>query len=155
MEGINRTWFDWQKYLNIISKQWKGILIEYLLKTDPRDIERLKIRGPRIEPCGTPQVRKAVEQERSSLSLYAVCFQVLVFDFGSEVYLWHGRDVPPDRRSVGLQLTRQLWAGAYDYSNCGVNPLDPSQSDPGAQLYVPPTPRRTSQTSNVQDFRCV
>ncbi|XP_017274885.1 supervillin isoform X2 [Kryptolebias marmoratus] len=59
--------------------------------------------------------------------------EVLVFDFGSEVYLWLGRDVSPDRRSVGLQLSRQLWLGAYDYSNCRVNPLDPAQSHPNVQ----------------------
>ncbi|XP_029946101.1 supervillin-like isoform X2 [Salarias fasciatus] len=59
--------------------------------------------------------------------------EVLVFDFGSEVYLWHGQDVPQRRRSVALQLTRQVWAGAYDYSNCGVNPLDSTGSDPGAR----------------------
>ncbi|XP_037544537.1 supervillin [Nematolebias whitei] len=60
--------------------------------------------------------------------------EVLVFDFGSEVYLWHGRDVCPERRSVALRLTQQLWVGAYDYSNCGVNPLNPTQSNPGVQL---------------------
>lgn len=60
--------------------------------------------------------------------------QVLVFDFGSEVYLWHGQDVAPCRRTVALQLTHQLWAGMYDYSNCRVNPLDPTQNNPGTAL---------------------
>lgn len=59
-----------------------------------------------------------------------LCVQVLLFDFGSEVYLWQGKEVPPGRRSVALQLTRQVWDGAYDYSNCRVNPLDPAQCDP-------------------------
>ncbi|XP_068192614.1 supervillin [Antennarius striatus] len=53
--------------------------------------------------------------------------QVLVFDFGSEVYLWVGRDAPPGGGRVALQLTQQLWAGSYDYSNCRVNPLDPTR----------------------------
>ncbi|KAG7504626.1 supervillin-like isoform X3 [Solea senegalensis] len=60
--------------------------------------------------------------------------EALVFDFGSEVYLWHGQDVPCSSRSVALQLTHQVWAGAYDYSNCRVNPLDPTQCNPGIQL---------------------
>ncbi|XP_061568583.1 supervillin [Cololabis saira] len=60
--------------------------------------------------------------------------EALVFDFGSEVYLWHGRDIPPRSRNVALQLTRQVWSGAYDYSNCRVNPLDPTQSNPAIQL---------------------
>ncbi|XP_071324857.1 supervillin isoform X3 [Trachinotus anak] len=60
--------------------------------------------------------------------------EALVFDFGSEVYLWHGQDVSFSRRNVALQLTHQVWVGAYDYSNCRVNPLDPTQSNPSIQL---------------------
>ncbi|XP_039973219.1 supervillin isoform X2 [Xiphias gladius] len=60
--------------------------------------------------------------------------EALVFDFGSEVYLWHGQDVSLSRRNVALQLTRQVWVGAYDYSNCRVNPLDPTQCNPGIPL---------------------
>ncbi|XP_070778777.1 supervillin [Enoplosus armatus] len=60
--------------------------------------------------------------------------EALVFDFGSEVYLWHGQDVSPSRRTVALQLTHQVWAGAYDYSNCRVNPLDPTQCNPSTPL---------------------
>ncbi|XP_016896254.1 supervillin-like isoform X3 [Cynoglossus semilaevis] len=60
--------------------------------------------------------------------------EALVFDFGSEVYLWHGHDVSGSGRAVALQLTQQVWVGAYDYSNCRVNPLDPTQSNPSTQL---------------------
>lgn len=60
--------------------------------------------------------------------------EALVFDFGSEVYLWHGQDVSHSRRNVALQLTHQVWVGAYDYSNCLVNPLDPTQCNPSVQL---------------------
>lgn len=60
--------------------------------------------------------------------------EAVVLDFGSEVYLWHGHDVSPCRRDIALQLTRQLWAGAYDYSNCRVNPLDPTQSNKTVSL---------------------
>ncbi|XP_042360924.1 supervillin isoform X2 [Plectropomus leopardus] len=59
--------------------------------------------------------------------------EALVFDFGSELYLWHGQDVSISRRNVALQLTHQVWVGAYDYSNCRVNPLDPTQSNPNTQ----------------------
>uniref|UniRef100_A0A8C7TJV7 Supervillin d n=1 Tax=Oncorhynchus mykiss TaxID=8022 RepID=A0A8C7TJV7_ONCMY len=50
--------------------------------------------------------------------------EVLVFDFGSEVYVWTGKDVPLGDRKVAVQLGRQLWSGSYDYSSCRVNPLD-------------------------------
>lgn len=60
--------------------------------------------------------------------------EALVFDFGSEVYLWHGQDVSLSRKNIALQLTHQVWVGAYDYSNCRVNPLDPTQCNPSIQL---------------------
>uniref|UniRef100_A0A673BLQ4 Supervillin-like n=1 Tax=Sphaeramia orbicularis TaxID=375764 RepID=A0A673BLQ4_9TELE len=52
--------------------------------------------------------------------------EVLVFDFGSEVYVWHGKDVPLGDRKVAVKLGKQLYSGSYDYSNCRVNPLDAS-----------------------------
>ena len=57
------------------------------------------------------------------------CTQVLVFDFGGEVYVWHGKDVPLGDRKVAVQLARRLWGGPYDYSNCSCNPLDPSSAN--------------------------
>ncbi|XP_051988644.1 supervillin-like isoform X3 [Xyrauchen texanus] len=52
--------------------------------------------------------------------------QTLLFDFGSELYLWYGKDVGPSKRKLALQLAQQVWDGVYDYSNCRINPLDPS-----------------------------
>ncbi|MEQ2257723.1 hypothetical protein ILYODFUR_037694, partial [Ilyodon furcidens] len=52
--------------------------------------------------------------------------QVLVFDFGSELYVWHGKDVPLGDRKVAVKLGKQLYSGNYDYSSCRVNPLDAS-----------------------------
>uniref|UniRef100_A0A9J8B5B2 Supervillin d n=1 Tax=Cyprinus carpio carpio TaxID=630221 RepID=A0A9J8B5B2_CYPCA len=55
--------------------------------------------------------------------------EALVFDFGSEVYVWTGKDVPLSDRKVAVQLGKQIWSGAYDYSTCRVNPLDPSSAN--------------------------
>ncbi|XP_061159546.1 supervillin isoform X3 [Syngnathus typhle] len=60
--------------------------------------------------------------------------EMLVFDFGGEVYLWLGKDVPAERHKVALQLSRQVWLGAYDYRNCRVNPMNPTQSAAETQL---------------------
>ncbi|XP_041123033.1 supervillin-like [Polyodon spathula] len=49
--------------------------------------------------------------------------EVLVFDFGSEVYIWHGKEVPLGDRKLAVQLGKQLWNGPYNYSNCRMNPL--------------------------------
>lgn len=56
-------------------------------------------------------------------------WQALVFDFGSEVYVWTGKDVPLSDRKVAVQLGKQIWSGAYDYSTCRVNPLDTSSAN--------------------------
>nr|XP_023660513.1 supervillin-like isoform X2 [Paramormyrops kingsleyae]XP_023660514.1 supervillin-like isoform X2 [Paramormyrops kingsleyae]XP_023660515.1 supervillin-like isoform X2 [Paramormyrops kingsleyae] len=52
--------------------------------------------------------------------------EVLVFDFGSEVYVWHGKEVTLAQRKVAFQLAKHLWNGTFDYTNCDINPLDPS-----------------------------
>ena len=55
-------------------------------------------------------------------------FQVFVFDFGSELYIWQGKTVTPAQRKIGLKLAEQLWEKGYDYSSCDVNPLCPLKS---------------------------
>ncbi|XP_067870439.1 supervillin a isoform X1 [Heterodontus francisci] len=52
---------------------------------------------------------------------------VLVFDFGSEVYVWHGKEVTLAQRKVAFQLAKHLWNGTFDYTNCDINPLDPGE----------------------------
>ncbi|KAF4106576.1 supervillin a isoform X12 [Onychostoma macrolepis] len=53
--------------------------------------------------------------------------EVLVFDFGSEVYVWHGKAVTLAQRKVAFQLAKHLWNGTFDYTNCDINPLDPGE----------------------------
>ncbi|XP_043922618.1 supervillin isoform X2 [Protopterus annectens] len=55
---------------------------------------------------------------------------VLVFDFGSEVYVWHGKEVTLAQRKVAFQLAKHLWNGTFDYMNCDINPLDPGECNP-------------------------
>uniref|UniRef100_A0A8C1XTW2 Supervillin a n=1 Tax=Cyprinus carpio TaxID=7962 RepID=A0A8C1XTW2_CYPCA len=53
--------------------------------------------------------------------------EVLVFDFGSEIYVWHGKEVTLAQRKVAFQLAKHLWNGTFDYTNCDINPLDPGE----------------------------
>ncbi|KAG5854813.1 hypothetical protein ANANG_G00041740 [Anguilla anguilla] len=80
---------------------------------------------------------RLVPHDEAWASIPSVCMlnskEVLLFDFGSEVYVWHGKDVPLGDRKVAAQLGKQLWSGSYDYSSCSVNPLDPSASNPEIQ----------------------
>ncbi|XP_062893290.1 supervillin-like isoform X6 [Mobula hypostoma] len=51
--------------------------------------------------------------------------EVLVFDFGSELYIWHGKEVTLAQRKTALHLGKRLLNGLYDYSSYVINPLDP------------------------------
>lgn len=60
--------------------------------------------------------------------------QVLVFDFGSEFYVWQGKSVTPEQRKQSMSLAQKLWNKGYDYSQCVVNPIGPMLSKYG-QLF--------------------
>ncbi|KAF2366738.1 Gelsolin-like domain [Trinorchestia longiramus] len=51
--------------------------------------------------------------------------QVLVFDFGSEVYFWSGKRAAPEERRAALGLAKELWDEPYDYEDCDINPVIP------------------------------
>lgn len=53
-----------------------------------------------------------------------------MFDFGSEMYIWHGKEVTLAERKVAFQLAKHLWNGTFDYTNCDINPLDPGECNP-------------------------
>lgn len=51
--------------------------------------------------------------------------KVLVFDFGSEMYVWQGKLAPSDLRKRAIRLAQELYADGYDYTDCDINPLNP------------------------------
>jgi len=59
-----------------------------------------------------------------------------VFDFGSELYVWQGKAVKPDRRKLGVKLARKLWENGYDYSAAVINPLCPLKSKLYRDFYL-------------------
>ncbi|XP_044598078.1 supervillin-like isoform X3 [Cotesia glomerata] len=50
--------------------------------------------------------------------------KILVFDFGSEMYIWHGKIASKEKRSVATRLAQELWDEGYDYSECTACPID-------------------------------
>ena len=109
---------------------------------------------PQISLCGKDWSEWEREKERQrdreteqfKNNILAILFvfspvQVLVFDFGSEVYVWHGKDVSLGDRKMAVKLAKQLYSGSYDYSSCRVNPLDASSDNTCAPQWVS---RRTS-----------
>lgn len=53
-----------------------------------------------------------------------VFFQTLVFDFGSELYIWYGKNVNIAKRRPAIRLARQLFDDSYDYSQYDLSPID-------------------------------
>ena len=51
-------------------------------------------------------------------------FQAYVVDFGSEVYLWLGRNCHNLARTKGLALAQELFKGKFKFESA-VSPLDP------------------------------
>lgn len=54
------------------------------------------------------------------------CFQIYVFDFGSEMYVWCGKLVPTELRKSATTLAKELWDQGYNYSECDINPMNAS-----------------------------
>ncbi|XP_045486740.1 uncharacterized protein LOC111003770 isoform X2 [Pieris rapae] len=54
--------------------------------------------------------------------------KVLVFDFGSEMYIWYGKNVPLESRRQAAQLAKELYEDGYNYEECHINPLNAAES---------------------------
>lgn len=53
--------------------------------------------------------------------------KVLVFSFGSEVYVWNGKNAASEAKRGALRLAQELFSGSYDYEMCELNPVNFSQ----------------------------
>ncbi|KAI4872381.1 hypothetical protein NFI96_033650 [Prochilodus magdalenae] len=123
-EGINTD--------NRFAKEFWSLLggqAEYTAAGDPEEDELYE--SGIVESNGVYRLvdGKLMPYEEAWASIPSVTLlnskEALVFDFGSEVYVWTGKDVALSDRKVAVQLGKHLWGGAYDYSTCRVNPLDP------------------------------
>ncbi|XP_052080646.1 uncharacterized protein LOC127718635 [Mytilus californianus] len=67
--------------------------------------------------------------------------EVIIFDFGSELYVWQGKAVKPDQRKLGVKLGRKLWENGYDYRAALINPLCPLRTEECGGLTMEGTKR--------------
>lgn len=49
---------------------------------------------------------------------------VIVFDFGSEMYIWSGKNASPEKKNLAMKLAKDMWDEGFDYSDCSINPLN-------------------------------
>ncbi|KAG7295776.1 hypothetical protein JYU34_020830 [Plutella xylostella] len=71
--------------------------------------------------------------------------KVIVFDFGSEMYIWYGKNVPLETRRRAAQLAQELFDEGYNYEDCHINPVNAAVFQ-GARDENPTTPVKTSKT---------
>ncbi|XP_067642910.1 uncharacterized protein [Eurosta solidaginis] len=51
--------------------------------------------------------------------------KVIIFDFGSEMYVWNGKTAPSDAKRAAIKLAQEYFdTGEVDYSSCYVNPVN-------------------------------
>lgn len=89
-----------------------------------------EVRQPEMSLCVGDSKRWVLWTGQIKTVSVCVSVQVLVFDFGSEMYIWHGKEVTLAQRKVAFQLAKHLWNGTFDYTNCDINPLDPGECNP-------------------------
>lgn len=53
--------------------------------------------------------------------------KVLVFNFGSEVYIWNGKNADIDSRRAAIRLAHEQFSKDYNYEMCELNPINYSQ----------------------------
>ncbi|XP_053606861.1 uncharacterized protein LOC128673207 isoform X2 [Plodia interpunctella] len=70
--------------------------------------------------------------------------KTIVFDFGSEMYIWYGKNVPLESRRRAAQLAQELFDEGYNYEECHINPLNASIYQ-GAREEVT-SPNKSSKT---------
>ena len=52
----------------------------------------------------------------------------MVFDFGSELYIWQGKQTSSKERQIAAKLAQIVWERGYDYREFDSNPIWPGQS---------------------------
>jgi supervillin len=50
--------------------------------------------------------------------------KIIIFDFGSEMYVWNGKNALPDDKRMALLLAEELFESPFDYTACDLNPIN-------------------------------
>lgn len=74
---------------------------------------------------------------------------VFIFDFGTEMYIWIGKNVSNVHRKLAVDAAKELWLKGYDYSDVDLNPFGP-----GAKLKSNSRPDWAWFTRANQNMEC-
>lgn len=47
-----------------------------------------------------------------------------MFDFGTEMYIWSGKEISTDKKKLATRLATEIWNNGYDYSECAACPIN-------------------------------
>ncbi|KAK2589098.1 hypothetical protein KPH14_001925 [Odynerus spinipes] len=50
--------------------------------------------------------------------------KILIFDFGSEMYIWTGKRASSSKKKVATRLATEMWKEGYDYMECAICPIN-------------------------------
>ncbi|XP_021696384.1 uncharacterized protein LOC5577073 isoform X5 [Aedes aegypti] len=50
--------------------------------------------------------------------------KILIFDFGSELYIWNGKNASSEDKRAAIKLAQELYSQEYTYDMCQLNPIN-------------------------------
>lgn len=71
--------------------------------------------------------------------------KVIVFDFGSEMYIWYGKNVALESRRRAAQLAQEMFDEGYNYEECHINPLNAAMYQGARETTEPATKASNSR----------
>ncbi|XP_058836906.1 supervillin isoform X2 [Topomyia yanbarensis] len=77
--------------------------------------------------------------------------KILVFDFGSELYIWNGKNTLSEAKRAAIKLTQEMFMQEYSFEMCQLNPINFSELSGDRQRDV----RRIVKTGAVRPEWCL
>ncbi|XP_055620077.1 uncharacterized protein LOC129764714 isoform X3 [Toxorhynchites rutilus septentrionalis] len=77
--------------------------------------------------------------------------KILVLDFGSELYVWNGKNATSEAKRAALRLAQEMYMQEYSYEMCQLNPVNFSEVSGDRRRDV----RRVSKTGSVRPEWCL
>ncbi|KAK6630980.1 hypothetical protein RUM44_003152 [Polyplax serrata] len=86
-------------------------------------IPKIDVLDPNKVMGDTGSISSSADTVIGDCSRFIFTPSILVFDFGSELYVWNGKNVNLTDRKEALKLAREFWDEGYDYSECSLCPI--------------------------------